>query len=63
MQQTAHKVVVIGGRHAILRGIFGSIDADVMHYAETYFLLSALSYPFIGLYNAGAALFLSLIHI
>ena len=29
--------VVIGGRHAILRGIFGSIDADVMHYAETYF--------------------------
>ena len=34
--------VVIGGRHAILRGIFGSIDADVMHYAETYFLLSSL---------------------
>ena len=49
--------VVIVGRHAILRGIFGSIDADVMRYAETYFLLSALSYPFIGLYNAGAALF------
>ena len=49
--------VVIGGRHAILRGIFGSIDVDVMRYAETYFLLSALSYPFIGLYNAGAALF------
>ena len=52
--------VVIGGRHAILRGIFGSIDADVMRYAETYFLLSALSYPFIGLYNAGAALFRSM---
>ena len=49
--------VVIVGRHAILRGIFGSIEADVMRYAETYFLLSALSYPFIGLYNAGAALF------
>ena len=44
--------VVVVGRHAILRGIFGSIDADVMRYAETYFLLSALSYPFIGLYNA-----------
>ena len=41
--------VVVVGRHAILRGIFGSIDADVMKYAETYFLLSALSYPFIGL--------------
>lgn len=49
--------IVVFGRHAILRGIFGSIDADVMRYAETYFLLSALSYPFIGLYNAGAALF------
>ena len=49
--------VVVVGRHAILRGIFGSIDADVMRYAETYFLLSALSYPFIGLYNGGAALF------
>ena len=49
--------VVVVGRHAILQGIFGSIDADVMRYAETYFLLSALSYPFIGLYNAGAALF------
>ena len=49
--------VVVVGRHAILRGIFGSIDADVMRYAETYFLLSALSYPFIGVYNAGAALF------
>ena len=50
-------VIVAVGRHAILRGIFGAIDADVMRYAETYFLLSALSYPFIGLYNAGAALF------
>ena len=49
--------VVVAGRHAILRGIFGSIDVDVMRYAETYFLLSALSYPFIGLYNGGAALF------
>lgn len=49
--------IVVVGRHGILQGIFGSIDADVMRYAETYFLLSALSYPFIGLYNAGAALF------
>lgn len=41
----------------ILRGVFGQIDDDVMAYAETYFLISALSYPFMGLYNAGAALF------
>ena len=57
MFSLAVAAVVVVGRHAILRGIFGSIDADVMRYAETYFLLSALSYPFIGLYNAGAALF------
>ena len=54
---TTVAVLVAFGRHALLRGIFGSIDADVMRYAETYFLLSALSYPFIGVYNAGAALF------
>ncbi|MDD4849928.1 MAG: MATE family efflux transporter [Gemmiger sp.] len=41
----------------ILRGVFGSIDADVMAYAEVYFLISAISYPFMGIYNAGAALF------
>ena len=32
--------VVAVGRHGILRGIFGSIDADVMTYAETYFSCS-----------------------
>lgn len=41
----------------ILRLVFGRIDADVMNYAQTYFIISALSYPFIGAYNAGAALF------
>lgn len=41
----------------ILRTVFGSIEAHVMHYAEIYFYISAVSYPFIGLYNAGAALF------
>ena len=41
----------------ILRGVFGSIDEDVMRFAKQYFLISAVSYPFIGLYNGGAALF------
>ena len=41
----------------ILRLVFGRIDDDVMAYAEQYFLVSAVSYPFIGAYNAGAALF------
>ena len=41
----------------ILRLVFGQIDADVMRFAEQYFIVSAISYPFIGAYNAGAALF------
>lgn len=41
----------------ILRGVFGSIDDEVMHFSQQYFIISAISYPFIGLYNGGAALF------
>ena len=44
----------------ILRMVFGSIDEDVMRFAQQYFLISAVSYPFIGLYNGGAALFRSM---
>lgn len=40
----------------ILKLVFGSIEADVMANAQIYFFLSALSYPFIALFNAGAAL-------
>lgn len=43
--------------HPLLRLIFGAIDHDVMGYAQTYFYLSAVSYPFVGIYGAGAALF------
>ncbi|MBQ7372919.1 MAG: MATE family efflux transporter [Blautia sp.] len=41
----------------ILRVIFGNIEEDVMRYARTYFLISAISYPFMGVYNSGASLF------
>ena len=39
---------------------FGSIDADVMENAVTYFWISALSYPFIALYNSCTALYRSM---
>ena len=44
----------------MLRLFFGSIDEDVMSSAVTFFSLSALSYPFLASYNAGAALFRSM---
>ncbi len=40
-----------------LQLVFGTLDADVMQNAETYLFITALSYPFIGLYNGVAALF------
>lgn len=42
---------------SLLRLLFGSIDTKVMNNAEIYFRISALSFPFMALYNAGAALF------
>lgn len=41
----------------LLHLIFGNVEVKVMKNAEIYFLFSALSYPFIALYNSGAALF------
>lgn len=40
--------------------LFGQIEPDVMDAALLYLRISAASYPFIALYNAGAALFRSM---
>ena len=44
----------------ILHLLYGSVEADVMAASITYFALTALSFPFLGLYNAAAALFRSM---
>lgn len=44
-------------RESILRLVFGNISQEVMDSALIYFLLTAAAYPFIAIYNAGAALF------
>ena len=41
----------------ILQLIYRSIEPQVMSYARTYFYITAVSFPFLALYNAGAALF------
>lgn len=53
----AASVLAMIFRSSILQTVFGTVDADVMAFAQTYFLISAMSYPFMGIYNAGAALF------
>ena len=44
----------------LLSLLFGAIEADVMASAVTYFSISALSYPFLAVYNSCAALFRSM---
>ena len=44
-------------RSPLLRLTFGKVETDVMKNALTYMLITGLSFPFLGLYNASAALF------
>lgn len=53
-------IVTLAGRNMILSFLFGKVEADVMRNARIYFFYSALSYPFIAVYNACAALFRSM---
>lgn len=52
--------VALIGSKSLLRLIFGAIDSDVMRNAEIYFAISAVSYPFLAIYNACAALYRSM---
>ena len=46
-------------RIPLLRLIFGKVEADVMTASMVYFFYTALSFPFIALYDAGASIFRS----
>lgn len=52
-------VALLGNRY-LLGTIFGKVESDVMSNALVYFRITALSYPFIAIYNSGAALFRSM---
>lgn len=49
--------IALAGNRSLLQLIYGGIEPEVMTAARTYFYLSAISYPFLGIYNGGAALF------
>lgn len=53
-------VIVLLACTSILQLVFTHVEVDVMKNAVTYFQISAWSYPFIALYNTGAALFRSM---
>jgi len=53
-------LIALSGRNILLNLLFGGVEPDVMKNARIYFFYSALSYPFLGVYNACAALFRSM---
>ncbi len=50
-------IIGVSFRKPLLRLIFGSVEEAVMDNAQIYFLITALSYPFIALFQAGAAFY------
>jgi putative MATE family efflux protein len=52
--------IALIGNKVILSMIFGNVDPIILEKAQIYFLLSALSFPFLSIYNSCAALFRSM---
>lgn len=44
-------------RNPLLSLVFGKVEAEVMTASRTYFFYTALSFPFIAIYDAGASIF------
>lgn len=53
-------IVIILFRVQVLSLLFGKIEQDVFQNAQIYLLLSAVSFPFLAIYNSCAALFRSM---
>lgn len=53
-------VIVVLLRKPLLQLFFGSIEADVMENALIYLTITAMSFPFLAVYNGCAALFRSM---
>lgn len=53
-------LIALAGKGSLLSAIFGNVDQAVMDDAVVYFRITALSYPFIAIYNSCAALFRSM---
>ena len=47
---------ILGGER-LLRLIFGTVEDSVMENAVLYFMITVISYPFLGLFSAGAAFY------
>lgn len=50
-------VIVYLAKPLILNGLFGQITDEVRRDADTYLMITAVSIPFLALYNAGAGIF------
>ena len=53
-------IVCLVWARPIIRLFFGSIDDSVFEACRIYLCVTALSFPFLGLYNAGAAMYRSI---
>lgn len=50
-------VICLAANGPLLRLIFGEVEPQVMKYSRQYFVISAISYPFIALYDDGSSIF------
>jgi len=51
--------ILLSAHNSVLFTIYGAVDAQVMSNARIYFIITLASYPFLAVYNAGAALYRS----